>query len=172
MSAKLSGLLTTNPWLISSNLGGACNLKQVKTGVRATLAALLPTTSGSTSERLRSAIAHLDKSLSSKLWAADGSHLTSKGEDVFEEEKDAVEELRKIRTGAVSATVAQAVLALVNVDKQLAQTAINEAPAGRDKTKALASMAKAAHELADGHPEEAIDLYKEAWKQVTHHDDD
>ncbi|MCX5762945.1 MAG: right-handed parallel beta-helix repeat-containing protein [Gemmatimonadetes bacterium] len=146
--------------------------KQVKSGVRTTLAALLPTTSGSTSERLRSAIAHLDKSLSSNLWTADGSHLTSKGEDVFEEEKSAVEELRKIKTGAVSATVAQAVLALVNVDKQLAQTAINEAPAGRNKTKALASMAKAAHELADGHPEEAIDLYKEAWKQVTHNDDD
>lgn len=142
------------------------NSKQVKTNVRNTLAALLPTGSRTTDDALRRAIAHLDRSLASYLWA-DGSHLTRRGDDVFSEEEAAVEDLVKIRSGPAAATVAQAMLALALVDKELAQTAIDEATSSSRRNAAQVYMSKAAYDMSHGDYDGAIEDYRRAWKVAT-----
>ena len=66
-------------------------INAAKQAVRRALAALLPTNNKKTDEQIRNAIEHIDKSLAPELWA-DGSHLTKKGQKVFDEEKKAVGE--------------------------------------------------------------------------------
>ena len=136
-----------------------------KANIRATLAGLLLTAPNKeTADSLRKAIEHIDKSLAPNLWA-DASHLTAKGGVVFDEEKRAVEDLMKIK-GAVAAPVGQAILGLVGVDRQLAQTVINEEPLGAARTKALVEMAKAEASVVKGEFNKAIDHFKHAWDAV------
>jgi hypothetical protein len=139
----------------------------IKTNVVAVLTALLPTGDDKTDKRIEKAIEHLTKSLDPELWV-DDSTLTEKGKKVFDEEKKAVKELRKIKDAPPE--VGDAIDEIVTADRQLAQDAIDAAIAGggdpNDIEKALREMAKAQEELDKGKPDKAIDHYKKAWEKA------
>jgi tetratricopeptide (TPR) repeat protein len=139
----------------------------IKTNVVAVLTALLPTGDEKTDQRIEKAIEHLTKSLDPELWV-DDSTLTEKGKKVFDEEKKAVKELRKIKDAPPE--VGDAIDEIVTADRQLAQDAIDAAIAGggdpNDIEKALREMAKAQEELDKGKPDKAIDHYKKAWEKA------
>lgn len=167
LPAKLSGSFSTSPWLVTSDLDGACiggTALSNKQQIRAALYALISTANKETADHLKKAIEHIDKSLATNLWS-DATHLTSKGATVFDEEKRAVEDLLKVK-GDLAAAVALAIDGLTNVDRQLAQTAIDEAPPGEYRNKAIEELAKGDEDRAKGEPNKAIDHYKKAWQQA------
>ena len=152
--------------------GDGCNVvplgsNQIKEKLRimVMLQRLLPTRDWRTDGQIGAAIYHIFWSLRADLWK-DGSHLTKKGQKVFDEEKMAVEALQQVR-GSFAGAVAPAINALVSVDAQLAQTAINEASPGPNLVKANAEKAKALEDIALGNPEKAIEHYKYAWQFAT-----
>lgn len=102
--------------------------------------------------------------MAEELWEGN-DHLSSKGIKVFEEEKTAVHELMKISDLDVNASI----LALVEADRMLAQTAIDdeEAVNDKDKAKAVGEMDKALDERDNGNFDKAIEHYKQAWHQAT-----
>jgi len=134
----------------------------VKQGVRDSLAALLPSGNKKADGQVGKALVHIDASLASGLWV-DGWHLGDGGATVFAEERLAVEDLLVIK--GPSAGVTAAIAALAGADRQLAQTALDEAVGGDPKELARANgeMAKAAVELGKGHPNPAIDHYGKVW---------
>lgn len=166
------GVVTDNvtflPWLVTSDLNGSCIGGipfQAKSSVLTDLQDLFKTGTGDkkTDKILENAIKHLEKSLADELWE-DNYHLSSKGIKVFEEEKKAVHELMKISALDVNASI----LALVEADRMLAQTAIDdEAVNEKDKAKAEGEMDKASFEITNGDFDKAIEHYKQAWHQAT-----
>jgi hypothetical protein len=137
-----------------------------KLAVLAKLEALVPSGNRDADKRIAKAIRDIKESLDPKLWV-DDSHLTAKkGEHVFQEEHEAVEHLRNIKgpaAGAVAGLVAQ----LVEIDRALAQTAIDEAKDPKSIVKATKEMEKAAEDIAEGEPNNAIEHYSEAWELAT-----
>jgi flagellar motor switch protein FliM len=85
---------------------------------------------------------------------------------VFNEEREAVKDLRGIKSPPP--VVTDAIATLVEADRQLAQRAIDDAAGGDpvELQKANDRMAKAAQDVADGKYPEAINHYKEAWKHA------
>lgn len=163
------------PWLTAPAPGGPCNgstPRQAKATTAGYLAGLLPTGDKKTDDRIQKAIGKINDSLDAQLWS-DDSHLTKKGNQVFDREKDAVNELQKIvKDGGPFAGQAQiASLALVGADQSLAQTAINDAIAANGDAKEIAKaqdeMSKAQDELNKGKPDNAIEHYKQAWSHAT-----
>lgn len=137
-----------------------------KDAVLAKLEALVPSGNRDADHRIAEAVRDIKESLDPKLWI-DDSHLTAKkGEHVFQEEREAVQHLRHIK-GPAAGAVAGLVAELVEIDRTLAQTAIDEATDPRSIAKATTEMAKAAEELAEGEPNNAIEHYKQAWKVAT-----
>ena len=136
----------------------------VKDVVLAQLQALLPTLTKPNSDKVKSAIDHLKKSMNPKFWV-DGVHLTKDGKTVFDEEKKAVHELENVSPRSL---VQGAIDALVADDRTLATIAISEStkPAG-DITKANNEIAKGDTDRANGKYEEAIGHYKNAWDLAT-----
>lgn len=130
--------------------------------MRSGLAALLPTGDKKSDEHIEKAIKKIDDSLKPEYWDG-GSRLTPKGAKVFDLERDAVEELQKVK--AVS--TASAIGALVAIDRGLAHTAILDAVAagGRadDINQAYRHLAKGDEWAAAPDPDKAIDEYKKAW---------
>jgi hypothetical protein len=125
-------------------------------------------------ERIDEAIEHLRESLGPPLWI-DQTHLEPRhGEEVFDEEKDSVNELRELirrnRSSIPGALLQGFVDRMVRVDRQLAVVAINEAiAAGGDRNK----IARAQEELARGNSdiaadrfESGIEHYREAWERA------
>ncbi|MBT8198000.1 MAG: ExeM/NucH family extracellular endonuclease, partial [Acidimicrobiia bacterium] len=135
------------------------------------LQSLLPTGDKNDDKRIGKAIESLEDSLSPEYWAADG-YLTEKGKKVFDEHKKAIKELEKVDAPEASDVIA----ALVQVDADLAQGAIDIAVATggdtKDITKALKEMVKAEHYLNKGKPDNAVDRYKKAWERATKAIDD
>jgi hypothetical protein len=136
----------------------------VKDVVLAQLQALLPTLTKPNSDKVKSAIDHLKKSMNPKFWV-DGVHLTQSGKTVFDEEKKSVHELENVSPRSL---VQSAIDALVADDRTLASIAISEStkPAG-DITKANNEIAKGDTDRANGKYEEAIGHYKNAWDLAT-----
>jgi predicted outer membrane repeat protein len=137
----------------------------IKESVRDLLAALLPSANKKTDGQIGKALEHLDRSLEPGLWV-DGWHLGAGGATVFDEEQKAVEDLGTIKSPSPGVTAA--IAALTGADRQLAQTALDEAVGGNPKELARANgeMAKAAAELGKGHPNLAIDHYGKAWEHA------
>jgi hypothetical protein len=135
--------------------------------VRSDLASLLPTGDSKTDKIIQKAIKSLDRSLSPDLWNG-GSRLTKKGLQVFEQSNQAVSELMKIANPPPAVT--DAIKALVEVDRVLAQTAINDAIAANGSPKEIAKaqeeMTKAASEIAKGNYDKAIEHFKLAWQHA------
>jgi hypothetical protein len=117
-----------------------------------------------TDRRLQRAIDHLADSLRGRFWD-DDAHLDREGLQVFDGEKDAVQELLRI-TGRPRA-VTDVVEGIVTVAEELAAIAIDElAGVGRDDRRlasARKSFDQATGEAATGRFEQAIDAYAQAW---------
>jgi len=123
----------------------------------------------SNNHELKEGIKKLTESLGNRIaggkkeiiWV-DANHVAcKKGEEVFDREKDAVAHLQKIKDLAISSQVNQAIADIVQADRMLSQTAINEAPAGRYRDKAVERFNKGELEARNT---EKISKYKEAWK--------
>ena len=138
---------------------------QAKEHALGTLAALLPTGNKQDDKRISKAIESIEDSLNSRYWV-DDTHLTDKGNKVFDEEKKAVKDLMKVR-GPAEADVQHVIDALVKADETLAATAIDEAIAAggdaQDIAKAEREMGRALDDLGRDRPDKAIDHYKKAW---------
>ena len=140
-------------------------MKQV---VRDDLTTLPSTGDNKTDDRIKDAIAHINKSLDPDLWET-GWTLTDKGKRVFDEEEKAAKELAKIHVPDVS----ESFYSLLDVDQALARLAIEEAiaaaaaagcPGGSDDhdcEKVMREIAMAQEELA-----KAIEQYKKAWEHA------
>ena len=128
------------------------------------LLVLLPTGNLVNDRRINKALAHLAKSTDSALWASDSMPLSKK---VFDEEKKALKELRKIKVGPDFTDI---ITPLLEADKMIATDAIQAAIDGggdpRDISNAQKELAKAAAELAKGHWDHAVDKYKKAGEKA------
>jgi len=134
----------------------------------------LYTSDSKSQKELNTAIKELKDSLGNRnaegdkkiVWI-DSAHIACRhGNKVFDHEKRAVEHLEKINDPAITAQVAQAITSIVNADRNLALTAINEAPAGKDKDKAIAKFNKGEAETRNKHK---IQEYRKAWKHLNKH---
>jgi hypothetical protein len=147
-----------------------CSLLLTKKLIRSDLATLRAgLTRKQDADRLDQVIAHMDKSLAPKLWV-DGNHLDPRqGQQVFDQQKDAVNKLVLLR-GDPRSTVAPATVQtfidrIVAVDRMLAQVAIGDAAGGDpvELAKANAELGAGDTAAASNRPEEAIQHYRKAW---------
>ena len=130
----------------------------------ADLQALLPTLTKPNSDKVKTAIEHLQKSLNPKFWA-DGNHLTKDGKPVFDEERKSVHSLEDVVPRSL---VIGAINSLVADDRALAMTAIAESTkSANDIAKARQEIAKGDTDAANGKYEEAINHYRNAWDLAT-----
>lgn len=127
------------------------------------LQALLLTDDKKTVHSIEKAIKDLMKSLDPDLWV-DDSHLTDKGKKVFEDERQAVQELMKVKPPT---PIAGIIVSLVEADSKLAQIAIDEAIAGsgdpKHLAKAVEEFGKATDAANAGDYDKAIEHFKKAW---------
>jgi hypothetical protein len=154
----------------NTNIASATYLVAInptKAFVRASLAGLLPTGNKQNDDRIMKAIESIDDSLKAEYWSNPlALTLTDKGNKVFDEEKKAVQELQKV-TGI---DVSMAITSLVQVDRALAEAAINSVNCGTDTkcqkelNKAQEALVKGNTEAAKPDPDKAIDNYKKAWE--------
>jgi len=139
--------------------------RQAKQDARAALAALLPTGDANNDLRIGKAVSSIDQSLDTGLWLS-GSRLSPQGVQVFEQEKQAVSELSKIENP--SPEVTRAVSMLVEVDRVLAQTAVNDALAASGSQdfirKAQGSMDEGLAALGAGDFETAVGFFAKTWQ--------
>jgi len=124
--------------------------------------------------KLDDAIRSLTRALEPNLWL-DPTRLQPKGgERVFDETKDAVNKLRdlmKDKKSAIPDAILQGFIdRIVDADRRLAQTAINDAiAAGGNQqhiTKANDELGKGDSDAANSKFEAAIEHYREAWKHA------
>jgi hypothetical protein len=126
-----------------------------------------------TAHRFHEALEHLEDALEPKLWR-DNNHLVgNKGQKVFVEEgffDRAASRLLPQLPPAIRTRVAEALNALVDCDRILADTARGEATSRvLPAVQRLMDAADAAR-LAGDYPE-AIHLYQKAWQKATQHAD-
>ena len=135
-----------------------------KTAVLSDLQALLSTLTKPNSDKVKSAVDHLQKSLNPKFWA-DGNHLTKDGKRVFDEDRKSVHSLEEVVPRSL---VIGAIDSLVADDRALAMMAIAESTkSASDIAKAQQEIAKGDTDAANGKYEEAISHYKNAWDLAT-----
>lgn len=135
---------------------------------------------------LSEAIKQVTQSTDSSLWNIDGIHLVvKKGDQVFDHEKQAVQQLMDIVKGnketatGFNSMVENDITILVGVDKTIATTAIADANTAangltgnhakdvqNDIAQAQKEMSQASGETSKGHFDAAIDHYKNAWKHA------
>lgn len=142
--------------------------RQVKSAAQADLQSLVPTGDNQGDGEILEAVGHIGTSLASGLWA-DDLHLTASGRKVFDEEREAVRELAELRHSPtdLSSQLDDVAMALVRVDKALAQTALHEATqaggAAEELTKAQEDMARGDQLAKRKRFGQAIERYKDAW---------
>lgn len=154
------------------------DLRTVKRGIVADLAAELPGSSAATKRRIAQAIERIEDGLRPVYWVSgtqlDGRH----GGKVYDNDRQAVAELRKIRNP--SAAIAAATTRLADVDRTLAATALDGARDAIDGADAgrTGQLARAGQEYADGlrelqagdrqlaadRPDKAVERYGKAWE--------
>jgi hypothetical protein len=143
-------------------LGG----QSAKQALIVTLQGLLPTGDSQADKKIKEAIKHLQKSVEPSNWI-DALHPSKN--TTFNEEKNAVEDLMQIKSP--SPAITSAITAIVDIDQNLAQIAIDEAVSrGGNATRianANSEMAKAAADVLAGKFDNAIDHYRNAWQQAT-----
>ena len=159
--------LDFTPWLTAPAPGGPCDgplptAMERKESVRDSLATKQGAADEKDAKRIGKAIEHIDHSLNPDYWE-DDTHLDPKdGDKVFKEEQKAVKELMKVENTDVSAEI----LELVDIDRDLAETEINESPPGKERTKAEEELAKGDAEAAEGKYDKAIEHYRKAWENA------
>jgi photosystem II stability/assembly factor-like uncharacterized protein len=139
-------------------------------GVDAQANSLLATVDKKDQGKLKDIVKQLDDCLDSNLWV-DGNHITDKkGEQVFDNCKQAAHQLNDLlkKSSIPDATLQGMIDDLVNAARILAQTAINDVQSGDAKKLAQAQneMAQAEAELAKGHLDPAFDHFKNAWSKA------
>jgi hypothetical protein len=144
----------------------------LKTNVLAELRARFAVAGEEERERLEDAIEELSRSLAPGLWI-DDDHLTRKGSEVFEREKEAVEKLEHLLEDdddvSISASFVPAwIEMLVRADRLLAALAIHDAALGGASPAILDAaereLAEGDREAARGDFEDAIREYRDAWR--------
>jgi len=134
----------------------------------AALQGALPTGDAKADKRIEKAITRLEQSLNSDYWVDDENLDPKEGKKVFDRERQAVHELMNVDEAI--ADVSSYVDAIVGADQTLAQKAIDDAIlAGGDQEridKAVAEMAKATAEEADGDFYKAVYHYRKAWQEA------
>ncbi len=145
-------------------------LDVLKAEVITDLEALLPASSNKTTSRIEKAIERIEQSLNPVFWINGYLLDPTYGGEVFIRELIAVNRLRKV-TGPEQASAWEAIADLVDVDEQLAGTAIelaqyNGAHSG-DIERALREMDRAVADLAANRPDRAIVHYRKAWAFAT-----
>jgi probable HAF family extracellular repeat protein len=133
--------------------------------VRVALAGLSPSDKA-TSDKLTQAIKLLDASMGTRLWL-DSTHPTVKdGNKVFDNQRDAVRQLRGIRNPEPG--IPDAIGRLVGETRVLALIAIDDAASGRpDHLKHAADELKTGdRERNAGHFGAAVGHYRNAWQQA------
>ncbi|MBZ5559902.1 MAG: multicopper oxidase domain-containing protein [Acidobacteriia bacterium] len=168
--------------------------QSLKQDVLAQARALLAGANRRDAEELKEVVHELTEALDPRLWI-DGDHLVNlrgrhnehaehgdhhehrhalDGERVFEEEEDAVDELQEIvhsrRSAIPDATLQSMIDTLVQADRILATTAVNDAIAAHGNAheiaEAQAEAATAALDVTRGRFESAIEHYELAWKEA------
>ena len=170
----IAGLASANityvPYLPSSDLDGACigsTARGYKTSALSALQAIGPTGSNDTDKKINEAIKKVTSSLARPNWVDDNHIDGREAEKIFTDEKAAVTQLMGIK-GTVPAGATAAIQYLLEADRILAQTAIDDAVGGKPKPLAEAAkeMQKALDSIAKGDFDNAIDHYKHAWQQA------
>ncbi len=138
------------------------NPRGLKEKARDDLAGLLPTGSQGNDNRIGKAIAAIEASLSSDLWA-DDTHLTKQGHKVFAQEKKAVQELLEV-SGADAGAAQAAIALLLDADARIAQAAIDIAVATGGDPDRIAAAQSAFDAAAAAGPAQAVDRYRQAWR--------
>jgi len=149
----------------------------VKAKVLSELVALRATvTDKQDGDKIEKAIKDLQQSLDPDLWL-DSAHVQpKKGEKVFQEERDAVNQLRNLlkdkKSAIPDATILGFIDRIVAADRGLAEAVIADALAAngdpKDIAKANEELAKGVREAADGKYDVAIEHYRNAWKHALH----
>jgi YVTN family beta-propeller protein len=143
--------------------------RRIKTDALAELQSLRPTGDKQVDNKLCEAINAVTRSLKPELWVTDYT-LAKNGEEVFEQEKNAVNHLAYIvkGNGATASHALSILLDLVEVDRALAQFQLDAAIAGGGVAKYIAQAQK---ELTDGNAdvatgsyEKGIEHFKKAWQ--------
>ena len=126
-----------------------------------------------TQKELEKAIKSIQKSLDEKFWDSPTTLTEKHGHKVFGEEKSAVKDLLKIQKDDSTTDVSDVIDALVDVDENLAQDAIDAAGAFAGDSKVDKEIAKANEEMDksqekfdEGKPDKAIDHFKKAWEHA------
>ena len=127
-------------------------------------------------KKINKVIKHVSKSTDDKFWSEDGQSLDDKkSKKVFDEEKKAVKGLMKIvkkGDSGIDTEILDVIALLVDIDRELALDAINQAKTLEDKKadkeidKAEKELAKGDKEASKGKPDKAIDKYKKAWEHA------
>jgi hypothetical protein len=146
--------------------------------------------SKNTPKEISKAIKDIEKSLDEKYWQDEINLDSKKGDKVFKEEGDAVHRLLEIikkndddkkkdddkhksESAEFLDKIQLTINRIINVDRTLAQIAINQAAdsAGNHKSdneiyKANSEMNKAQSEIDKGKPDKAIDRFEKAWNHA------
>jgi len=158
-----------DPVIVGLNLA---NPRGDKETVSADLAALLPTGDRNTDKRLNKAIEGIDASLNLDWWVS-GSDQTITDKKVFDNERQAVAQLDLIVDGGgdQAGAALDAILTLLNADRQLAQIELIAAIGRGGNASKIAdsqqAMADAAAYIDAGLYVDAINAYKAAWDAAT-----
>ena len=159
---------------VSVLLNARTSARADKQRIRAALADRLPTGSRVDDLAITEALKHLDASLVSVLWP-DANHVDpGQGATVFVAERAAVAQLEKVRTDDA---VTRLKGLLVEIDRDLAERAINETPpvalnparqakVNSELAKARAELARGDADVEAGRRTRAIDHYREAWEHA------
>jgi hypothetical protein len=134
------------------------------TAVRASIAARGQTGNPKSDKAITHALAALDEATAAAGWT-DGARLTrAAGRDVFDGSLKAVKELDSIAGPPSWAT--DAIKTITSLNRELAELAVSEAPAGQAKANAERDLAKGDAERAAGSYANAIVQYRRAWALV------
>ena len=178
------GLVPGNYTLTAAYAGDATYLSASRTGTLVVVSerqalydaivAELATAGKRDRPELREAARKLGETLGSGYWFDRGHRRVKLGERVFDLDKQvaqALGELLRDRKGDVAdATLRGWIATLVEIDRNLAQTAIDEARAAGGDAKRLAEavreMARAVDDLARGRTTSAIEHFGNAWSKA------
>lgn len=165
--------------LVATLVGGAASAEDfavgadysAKTDVRNAVAALVPTGDSKADEKLEKAVEKLDEGLDLELWSQDYEVSNSKS---FDKDRKAIKELLKaieeLDGAAPAADIAVLIDDIVAINGTVAAGYIASASAvGGDSgkiAKANEKMDKAAQNIADSNPEDAVDEYRRAWEEA------
>jgi hypothetical protein len=148
------------------------SLKVLTQGLRTELNnAIATATNKKDVTRLKEAIANLDVILNPGPWTADGNHLVCNGgPKAFDSYRTAIIQLmamlQETTPGISDATVQQWINVLININRNLAQHAIDESNDAGAISDALGEWAKGDSDVSHGDYDKAITHYKAAWKKV------